>query len=50
MNDIYDIMAVPDVGLPTYPLGIRPNVVLAVTRTSMCIPQQGLLRVITGLG
>ena len=32
-----------DVRLPTYPLGIRPNVALAEPRTSMCIPQTGLL-------
>ena len=26
MNDLmYDIWTLPDVGLPTYPLGIRPN-------------------------
>ena len=31
-------------GLPTYPSGIRPNVALAEPRTSMCTPQQGLLK------
>ena len=51
MNDfMHDIWLHPDVGLPTYPLGIRPNVALTEPRTSMSTPQQGLLRVITGLG
>ena len=34
----------PNVGLPTYPFGIRLNVALAEPRTSMCTPQQGLLK------
>ena len=51
MNDLkYDIWPHPDMGLPTYPLGIRLNVALAEPSTSMCTPQQGLLRVVTGLG
>ena len=33
-----------DVRLPTYPLGIRPNVALAEPRTSVCIPQKGLFK------
>ena len=33
-----------DVKLPTYPLGIRPNVVLPEPRTSVCIPQKGLFK------
>ena len=33
-----------DVRLPSYPLGIRPNVGLAEPCTSMCIPQKGLFK------
>ena len=33
-----------DVRLPTYPLGIRPNVAVAESRTSVCIPQKGLFK------
>ena len=33
-----------DVRLPTYPLGIRPNVALAEPRTSIYIPQKGLFK------
>ena len=45
MNDLmFDIWPHLDVGLPTYPLGIRPNVAQAEPRTSMCKPQQGLLK------
>ena len=36
-------------GLLTYPLGIRSNVALAEPRTSMCIPQQGLLKGCNGV-
>ena len=43
-NLMYDIWPHPDVGLPTYLLGIRPNVALAEPRTSMCTPHQGLYR------
>ena len=50
MNDLmYDIWPHPDVGLPTYPLGIRPNVALAEPRTSMYTPQQGLLKGCNGV-
>ena len=39
----------PNVGLPTYPLGIRPNVALAEPHTSMCISQQGILKGCNGV-
>ena len=50
MNDLmYDIWPQPDVGLPTYPLGIRLNVALAEPHTSMYTPQQGLLKGFNGV-
>ena len=33
-----------DVRLPTYLLGIMPNIALAEPRTSVCIPQKGLFK------
>ena len=46
---MYDIWPHPNVGLPSYPLGIKPNVALAEPRTSMHTPQQGLLKGCNGV-